>query len=603
MLVRHNPEVHDVKFSKSLFLSILLCGVAVGGALASQSARGELQVQIQSPTSEHVPTDGEMIVDVEGVASAIGGVQYLDMIFVLDTSGSLRTTDPQGYRSQGAIGLVRNLSPKSDTKIGVVSFAGKGNLIQPMTADRDKVVEALGSLPQSGGTNLAAGIETALRELEKNGRPGSSRVIMLFTDGMSNRMKAYDATAMAQLQGVAIQSLLLGADDTGANILEAIAWATGGGFKKVSDPAKLPEAFLNLRTTGVESVTLSVNGSEPVPAQLTSGTFAGSLPLVTGDNRIVALATSLDGQTQESVITVAVRDASCASLEVTATNMGRPVLSLTDRSVEIVVDASRSMWGRMHGQPKMAVAKDILRDVSYWYPDDRDLALRAYGSTSPSESNNCADSTLLVPFGQENRENIRQAIARLRPLGQTPIAYSLHQAARDFGSLDSDRALVLVTDGLESCGGDPIEAARTLREQGIIVHLIGFGLGNGADEDTASLRAVANASGGRFVTAGSAEELKDALAMTVATAFTVYQDNTVVATGSLGSSDPLILPEGNYRVTLDSMPPREVNITLAPRDRLTVTLEKNGDYVTHAEHREVVEHQSCDGDPISLVNN
>jgi phosphate uptake regulator len=54
---------------------------------------------------------------------------------------------------------------------------------------------------------------------------------------------------------------------------------------------------------------------------------------------------------------------------------------------------------------------------------------------------------------------------------------------------------------------------------------------------------------------------------------------------------------------LDSSPPREVDVTLAPRDQLTVTLEKMGDYVTHAERREVVEHQSCDAEPVSVVNN
>ncbi|MGB5690118.1 MAG: VWA domain-containing protein [Woeseiaceae bacterium] len=583
---------------KPLFLSILLCGAAVGGAHAA-----ELQVEIQSPTADHVPVDGETMVDVEGVASTIGGVKYIDMMFVMDTSSSLRKSDPQDYRSVGAIGLVRGLSPRSDTKIGVVSFSGSGDLVQPMTADRDKVVEAIENLPRSGSTDLAAGIQTALDELERNGRPGSSRVIMLFTDGMSNRMKTYDATAEAQMQGVAIQSLMLGTDEAGGKTLEAIAWATAGGFKRVTDPAKLPEEFLNLRTTGVGSVTLSVNGSDPVPAKLTAGTFSGRLPLVTGDNRIVAVATSLDGQTKESIVNVEIRDASCAALEVAAMKSGRPVISLDDRSVEIVVDASRSMWGRMHGQPKMAVAKDILHDVSYWYPDDLDLALRAYGSTSPSESNNCADSTLLVPFGEHNRESIRQAVARLRPTGQTPIAYSLHQAAADFGSLDTDRALVLVTDGIESCGGDPVAAARALRERGIVVHLIGFGLGNAADEDTANLYAVANASGGRYVTAGSAEELKDALTRTVATSFTVYYQGSVVANGSLGSNESIVLPAGDYKVVLDSSPPREVNVSLAPRDRLTVTLEKQGDYVTHAEQREVVEHQSCDADPVSLVNN
>jgi Mg-chelatase subunit ChlD len=344
----------------------------------------------------------------------------------------------------------------------------------------------------------------------------------------------------------------------------------------------------------VDSVTLSVNGSQPVAAKLAGGTFSGTVPLDVGENRIVALATTLEGKTQESVITVNVRDASCAALEVAATREGRPVLSLNDRAVEIVVDASRSMWGRMDGEPKMVLAREILQDVSYWFPEDLELALRAYGNSSPSDDNDCADSTLLVPFGEENRESIRRSIPGLRPLGQTPIAYALNQAARDFGPLQDDRALVLVTDGIESCGGDPVQAARELREQGIMVHLIGFGLGNGADEDAASLRAIADASRGRYVTAGSAEELKDALAQTVATSFRVFKGSTEVASGSLGSDKPLFLPEGDYRVELDSSPPKNVQVSLASRDRLTLTLEKQGDYVTHFERRDRMQYRSCE---------
>ena len=576
---------------------IFLLSVLVYGSVASESVaaeQGALQIEIQSPSLDLNLSEGETTVEVEGIASAIGGVRYLDMIFVMDTSQSLRSTDPNDFRSEGAVGLVRSLSPRSDIKIGVVSFDSKGALVQPMTSERDLVVEALRDLPRSGSTNLAAGLLTALRELEKSGRPDSSRVIMLFTDGKSNERKAYDAAIQSHHQGVTVQTLLLGSDTKGTSILDTVAWATGGSFVQVKDPAELPKAFLDLRTTGVDSVTLSVNGSDPAAAKLAGGTFTGNVPLEVGENRIVAFATSLDGQTQESAVTVNVRDASCAALEVAAVKEGRSVISLDDRSVEIVVDASRSMWGRMHGEPKMVVAKEILQDVSYWFPEDLNLALRAYGSTSPSESADCADSALLVPFGDENREPIRAAIAGLRPLGQTPIAYALNQAARDFGALQDDRAVVLVTDGIESCGGDPVQAARELREQGITVHLIGFGLGNGADEDTASLQAVANASGGRYVTAGSAEELKAALVQTVATSFSVFKGSIEVASGSLGSDERLFLPEGEYRVELDSSPPKSVQISLAPRDQLKLTLQKEKDVVSHFERRARMEHRSCE---------
>ncbi len=242
----------------------------------------------------------------------------------------------------------------------------------------------------------------------------------------------------------------------------------------------------------------------------------------------------------------------------------------------------------------MTVAKNILNDVSHWFPEDLDLALRAYGSTSPSQSNNCADSTLLVPFAEGNREWIRQAISGLRPLGQTPIAYALNQAATDFDVQQDDRAVVLVTDGIESCGGDPVEAALELREQGITVHLIGFGLGNAADEDTSSLQAVADASGGRYVTAGSAEELRAALAQTVATTFSVYKNTTEIASASLGADDPIYLPEGDYRVELHSSPVQSVQLSLTPGQQVSLTLEKQGEAVSHVERRSPIEYRSCE---------
>jgi Ca-activated chloride channel family protein len=201
---------------------------------------------------------------------------------------------------------------------------------------------------------------------------------------------------------------------------------------------------------------------------------------------------------------------------------------------------------------------------------------------------------LLVPFGEMNRDHVRRAIAGLKPTGQTPIAYALNQAGRDFGMVQSDRTIVLVSDGIESCGGDPVQAAYGLRKQGIVVHLIGFGLGNAADEDTASLQAVASASGGRYVTASSAEELKAALAQTVATSFSVYQGDTEVAGGSLGSADVMLLPEGDYRVELHSSPPVEAFVSLSPRDQVALTLEKRGDEVNSFERRGQLPHTSCD---------
>jgi Mg-chelatase subunit ChlD len=568
----------------------------------SVAGMGELKIEIHSPPTDLESSEGELTFDVQGVASTIGGVRFIDMMLVLDTSASLRQTDPDDFRRLSAIGLIESLSEKSDIQIGVIGFSNSNDLLQPLTENRDSVVRALEGLKRSGGTDLAAGIITAVEELQTNGRQDSSRVIVLFTDGMSNERKAREAAAYARSKGIAVQTLLLGENLKGGFLLEEIAATTGGSFVWVLDPTDLPEAFLNLKTTGVDSVTLSVNDSEPRPALLTAGAFSGTVPLAVGENRIVALATSLDGQTEESVIIVNVADASCASLEVSALNDGRPALSLNERAVEIVVDASRSMWGQIDGRSKMDIAKDILHDASASLPEDLHLALRAYGNSSASEDNDCADSSLLVPFSitssatgaASSRATIHAAVSELRPKGQTPIAYALRQAAADFSALDSERSLVLVTDGIESCGGDPVAAARDLHAQGITIHVIGFGLNNAKAEDTASLRTIAYASGGHFFTANSADELRGALEATVGTGYRVLNGNEVVARGVLGGNAPMFLPTGDYAIEFDSHPVYRVPFSLAARDKLHLMLEREAGNIAHSEYRDLLEATSCE---------
>ena len=52
----------------------------------------------------------------------------------------------------------------------------------------------------------------------------------------------------------------------------------------------------------------------------------------------------------------------------------------------------------------MEIAKEILHDAAATsLPEDLDLALRAYGNSSPSKANDCGDSSLLVPFGTPTR--------------------------------------------------------------------------------------------------------------------------------------------------------------------------------------------------------
>jgi uncharacterized protein YegL len=289
------------------YIVTMLAWIALATAAPIASAQiGNLTVKIHEPSTGLQIQGWEPSVDVVGGASIFGGVKHLDLFLVMDTSGSLGNTDRRDYRTAGAIGLVKSLSAKSDIRIGVVEFDSKAEIIAPLTPDRAAVIKALKYLGQAGTTNLAAGIEAALAGFDAVPRPDSSRVMLLFTDGKSNAKKAYRAMEAARERGVAIHTLLLGSNKKGEEILHKIAGGSGGSFIRVEDPAQLPAAFLDLRTTGIQEVRLRVNGSAPIATVLRGGTFTGRASLRAGQNRIVAIATSLDGRTREDAVTVMV---------------------------------------------------------------------------------------------------------------------------------------------------------------------------------------------------------------------------------------------------------------------------------------------------------
>ena len=69
----------------ALFVAAAAHGQAADTTVSSDRS---VQVEIQSPSPNFTVEDGATSIDVEGIASAIGGVRYLDIMFVMDTSAS-----------------------------------------------------------------------------------------------------------------------------------------------------------------------------------------------------------------------------------------------------------------------------------------------------------------------------------------------------------------------------------------------------------------------------------------------------------------------------------------------------------------------------------
>ncbi|TPE44313.1 vWA domain-containing protein [Pontibacter mangrovi] len=144
-----------------------------------------------------------------------------------------------------------------------------------------------------------------------------------------------------------------------------------------------------------------------------------------------------------------------------------------------LLDASGSMMAKWEDSDRMAVAKNLLSHLvdSLDRYDNVEVALRAYGHQFGRERNDCQDTKLEVPFGKNNAQAIKSKLDAIVPRGNTPITYSLQQAAGDFPEEKSRNVVILITDGLESCGGDPCATSEALQKKRIFLRPFVIGIG------------------------------------------------------------------------------------------------------------------------------
>lgn len=150
--------------------------------------------------------------------------------------------------------------------------------------------------------------------------------------------------------------------------------------------------------------------------------------------------------------------------------------------VLFIFDASQSMYAQWDGNSRMEIAKELLSNMldSLDNKENLQVGLRCYGHQKPSPPQDCRDTRLEVPFGNNTIPAIKNRLEILRPKGTTPIAKALESGALDFPAVTSNsrNIVVLITDGIEECGGDPCAVSRLYQEKKIILKpfVIGIGL-------------------------------------------------------------------------------------------------------------------------------
>ncbi|MGC9530224.1 MAG: PKD domain-containing protein [Candidatus Bipolaricaulaceae bacterium] len=245
------------------------------------------------------------------------------------------------------------------------------------------------------------------------------------------------------------------------------------------------------------------------------------------------------------------------------------------KSILILFDASGSMREPFEGTTKIDVAREVLTDLIQIMPEDVRVGLRSFSG--------CGQSQLLVPVKLLDRAALIDQIRAIEPGGLTPLAYTIKQAPKDFIGTPKPWLVILVSDGKETCLGDPVAEAQDLTAKGyeLRFQVVGYDVEReaGAREQ---LEAIAAATGGAYFRAETGEELKTALRLAAPIVFHVYDAaGDEVFTGLLGSTVPDMEP-GTYRVAFETPVPFEIQAIVRGSETTTVALEYvDGEFSAH----------------------
>ncbi|MCR9137469.1 MAG: VWA domain-containing protein [Alphaproteobacteria bacterium] len=188
-----------------------------------------------------------------------------------------------------------------------------------------------------------------------------------------------------------------------------------------------------------------------------------------------------------------------------------PLASAEQSNVMVILDASNSMWGQIDGQRKIDVAKDVLVDMVRALPDRTSVGLVAYGHGHHHKEKNCKDIALIAGYDDAQSGQFERLLETITPRGQTPIAAALERSADWVVADGIERpTVVLITDGVESCNGDPCAAAGKLASAGIktTIHVVGYDL---KDDQRAAVDCISREGGGSYFDARDTKGLRTAL--------------------------------------------------------------------------------------------
>ncbi len=372
----------------------------------------------------------------------------------------------------------------------------------------------IGSLAADGHQSApTAALEQAVADLQAR---GGGRIVY-FTDTVSSCDD--DPLWVAEQTGpdIAIDVVALG-DANRLHGLAALALASGGNFfliEEARDLARLGGPMIDeALPEGGSGGSLEVGKTPP-----------GDLPPLEGEGGETSSASMSgplfsDSGSGGSLRYVDTGTESCPAFDAISKGLLEYTKGLDPDEAEplsdpvaiaFILDASGSMAARQGGKTKMSIAKTALSAAVRGIDGANVVAsLRAYGFDTRLEKTaaaSCPNTAEIVPFGKNQARRIAQTARALTAYGYTPLAASLSAAGESLQSVPASRRIaVLISDGEETCGGDPVQAARDLSAAGVDVstYVVGYDLDA---EQRQKLEAVARSGGTEYLDASDSTSL------------------------------------------------------------------------------------------------
>ncbi len=181
----------------------------------------------------------------------------IDLVFVIDNSGSMKKNDPDFITPQVVKAFVSQLPEL--TRVGIVLFDEKTRLLKPLTEISDplaqqQIISSIGKIDYKGRfTNSPLGIERAIYELKSNGRKGSQKGIVFITDGIVDtgsqrkdqqltQWLRHELTAESKDLGIRIFGIAF-TEAADFLLIQALAKRTEGEYYRTYDASRISDVL------------------------------------------------------------------------------------------------------------------------------------------------------------------------------------------------------------------------------------------------------------------------------------------------------------------------------------------------------------------------